>query len=123
MNMTRKILLVTQNKELADYVRISALTLTKLNVQVELIISDSLEIINKNLSDQNLDSVFLDLDFEVQSPLEIIRDVRTNESSKTKKIVAFHSGEINRDEVFSAGCDSIMKTDEFKRIAANLLQF
>lgn len=123
MNMTRKILLVTQNKELAEYVRISALTLTKLNVQVELVITDNIDEIQKNSADQNLDSIFLDLDFNVKSPLEIIRDVRTSQSSKTKKIVGFHSGEINRDEVFSAGCDSIMKTDEFKRIAANLLQF
>ena len=121
--MTRKILLVTQNKELAEYVRISALTLTKLNVQVELVITDNIDEIQKNSADQNLDSIFLDLDFTIQSPLEIISNVRSNESSKTKKIVGFHSGEINRDEVFSAGCDSIMKTDEFKRIAANLLQF
>lgn len=123
MNMTRKILLVTENKEISEYVRISALTLTKLNVQVELVISDNLEEIKKNSIDQNLDNIFLDLDFTKKDALEIIREVRSNPLSGKKKIVAFYMGERDREEIFKAGCDSIMRTDEFKRIAANLLQF
>ena len=123
MNMTRKILLVTENKEVSEYVRISALTLTKLNVQVELVISDNLAVIEKNTTDQNLDSIFLDLDFTKTDTLELIKNVRSNELSKKKKILCFYTGERNRDEIFEAGCDSIMGTDEFKRVAANLLQF
>lgn len=123
MNMTRKILLVTENKEISEYVRISALTLTKLNVQVELIISDNLAVIEKNATDQNLDTIFLDLDFTKTEPLELIRNVRSNELSKKKKILCFYNGEINRDEVFKAGCDSIMEAAEFKRVVSNILQF
>lgn len=123
MNMTRKILLVTENKEVSEYVRISALTLTKLNVQVELVISDNLAVIEKNSMDQNLDTIFLDLDFTKADALELIRNVRSNEFSKKKKILCFYNGERNRDEIFEAGCDSIMTTAEFQRVAANLLQF
>lgn len=123
MNMTRKILLITENKEVSEYVRISALTLTKLNVQVELIISDELEVIKKNSSDQNLDTIFLDMDFKKQSPMDIIKGVRSKEESKKKKILVFHTGVINRDEVFAAGCDSIMEAGEFKRVVSNILQF
>lgn len=123
MNMTRKILLVTENKEISEYVRISALTLTKLNVQVELVITDDLEQIRKNSVDQNLDSIFLDLEFSKMNDLDLIKEIRSNEQSKRKKILCFHGTDINRDEVFKAGCDSIMRTDEFKRVAANLLQF
>jgi len=121
--MTRKILLITDNKEISEYVRISALTLTKLNVQVELIISDELEVIKKNSSDQNLDTIFLDMDFKKENPLTIIKDVRENEMSKKKKILVFYTGEINREEVFKAGCDSIMEAAEFKRVVSNILQF
>ncbi len=123
MNMTRKILLVTENKDISEYVRISALTLTKLNVQVELVISDNLDEIKKNSTDQNLDSIFLDLDFTKKDGLELIKEIRSNEQSKKKKILCFYNGERERDEIFKAGCDSIMRTDEFKRVAANLLQF
>ena len=123
MNMTRKILLVTENKEIYEYVRISALTLTKLNVQVELIISDNLAVIEKNATDQNLDTILLDLEFTKTEPLELIRNVRSDELSKKKKILCFYSGEINRDEVFNAGCDSIMEAAEFKRVVSNILQF
>ena len=121
--MTRKILLVTENKGLSEYVRISALTLTKLNVQVELVISDDLAEIRKNSTDQNLDSIFLDLDFTKTDALELIREIRSNGLSKKKKILCFYNGERERDEIFKAGCDSVMRTDEFKRVAANLLQF
>lgn len=123
MNMTRKILLVTENKELSEYVRISALTLTKLNVQVELVISYDLEQIRKNSVDQNLDSIFLDLDFTKTNALDLVKEIRNNELSKKKKILCFYNGERDRDEIFKAGCDSVMRTDEFKRVAANLLQF
>lgn len=123
MNMTRKILLVTENKDISEYVRISALTLTKLNVQVELVISDDLEVIKKNSVDQNLDSIFLDMDFTKTDALGLIREIRSNELSKKKKILCFYNGERDRDEIFKAGCDSVMRTDEFKRVAANLLQF
>ncbi len=121
--MTRKILLVTENKELSEYVRISALTLTKLNVQVELVISEDLEQIRKNSLDQNLDSIFLDLDFSKTNSIELIKEIRNNELSKKKKILGFYNGERDREEIFKAGCDSIMGTDEFKRVAANLLKF
>jgi len=121
--MTRKILLVTENKDISEYVRISALTLTKLNVQVELVISDDLEVIKKNSVDQNLDSIFLDMDFTKTDALGLIREIRSNELSKKKKILCFYNGERDRDEIFKAGCDSVMRTDEFKRVAANLLQF
>jgi hypothetical protein len=82
-----------------------------------------MEVVRKNSVDQNLDSIFLDLDFSKADAIELIKEVRNNELSKKKKILCFYNGERDRDEIFKAGCDSIMRTDEFKRVAANLLQF
>ncbi|HQY51009.1 MAG TPA: hypothetical protein PK294_03285 [Ignavibacteria bacterium] len=118
---TKKILLVTSDKELSGIVKISALTLTKLNCQVE--IRESFEFEDTiNLSkEENLDMIIIDADNKELNILKLIEEIRSYEESSSKKIMTVFSDEIDRDEFFKAGCDSIMTKEEFKRVINNIL--
>ncbi|HQY21850.1 MAG TPA: hypothetical protein PLX80_13495 [Ignavibacteria bacterium] len=118
---TKKILLVTSDKELSGIVKISALTLTKLNCQVE--IRESFEFEDTiNLSkEENLDMILIDADNKELNILKLIEEIRSYEESSSKKIMTVFSDEIDRDEFFKAGCDSIMTKEEFKRVINNIL--
>lgn len=118
---TKKILLVTSDKELSGIVKISALTLTKLNCQVE--IRESFEFEDTiNLSkEENLDMIIIDADNKELNILKLIEEIRSYEESSSKKIMTVFSDKIDRDEFFKAGCDSIMTKEEFKRVINNIL--
>ena len=117
---TKKILLVTSDKELSGIVKISALTLTKLNCQVE--IGESFEFEDTlNLSkEENLDMIIIDADKNLNA-LKLINEIRSHKESSSKKVMTVFSDEIDRDEFFKSGCDSIMTKEEFKRVINNIL--
>jgi len=123
--MTRKALLVTEDSNLRQFVEISAMTLTKLNCQVELISSFAFNECIKISGESNLDLILLDLGLSSFSAIDYIEKIRKSGNSKDKKIIAF-SDEINntdKNRIFSSGCDSIMSKDEIKLTINNLLQY
>lgn len=118
---TKKILLVTTDKELSGILKISALTLTKLNCQIE--ICESFEYKDTlNLSkEENLDMIIIDADNKEINTVKLICEIRVNIESTSKKVMTIFSEEIDREQYFKAGCDSIMKKEEFKRVINNIL--
>lgn len=120
---TRKILLVSADRDLTGVIKVSALTLTKLNCQI------SIDEVNKfkeavELSQAvNLDLIVIDNDIQGIDTLELLKEIRKNHDSKNKKIIVLYSGPVKRKEVFNAGCDSIMSKEEFKRVVNNVLVF
>lgn len=118
---TKKILLVTSDKELTGIVKISALTLTKLNCQVE--IGESLEYGDTlNLSkEENLDMIIIDADNKELNAVKLIDEIRSHKESSSKKVMTVYSDKIDKDEFFRSGCDSIMTKEEFKRVINNIL--
>ena len=120
---TKQILLISSDKNLSEIVKISALTLTKLNCQVSLDnTGDHKEALEKSRP-VNLDLIIIDNDAEDIDSLKLISEIRKEISTKSKKIILIYSGSINRDDVFKAGCDSIMSKEEFKRVVNNVLVF
>jgi CheY-like chemotaxis protein len=123
--MTRKALLITQDKDLKKFIEISAMTLTKLNCQAELKSTLDFKEALQIAREDNLDLIFLDLDLQVFSPLGLIEEIRSESKSKDKKIIAFSEVNpiSNRDEIFKSGCDSVMSKSELKMVVNNLLQY
>ena len=119
---TRKILLVTSDKDLSGIVKISALTLTKLNCQVSIEESSGFDEVLKKSNEENLDMIIADADHLSLNIPELINEIRNGNIPSIKKIMTVYSGEIIKDEYFKAGCDSIMSKDEFKRVVNNILQ-
>ncbi len=120
---TKKILLFSEDKDLTEIIKISALTLTKLNCQVSLENTADYNYAVERSRDSNLDLIILDNDLENVDLIKLIQEVRKDAGSKNKKIILLYSGSVNRDEIFKAGCDSIMTKEEFKRAANNILVF
>jgi DNA-binding NarL/FixJ family response regulator len=120
---TRKILLISSDKELNGIVRISALTLTKLNCQISISETDIPETALKESSSANLDLIIIDLDQNLFEPLNLIRQIRNGNSSGVKKILSVFSENADRDAIYEAGCDSIMSKSEFKKVVNNILRF
>lgn len=118
---TKKILLVTSDKELSDIVKISALTLTKLNCQVE--IGESFEYEDTlNLSnEENLDMIIIDADNKNLNAVKLIDEIRSHKESTSKKVMTVYSDKIDKNEFFNSGCDSVMTKEEFKRVLNNIL--
>jgi hypothetical protein len=112
--MTRKILMISSDREFRDYLNIVTLTITKLNHQITF---------TDDVNDIYTDFILLDLDDDFEGKLELIKKFRGEGVQPNKKIISVKS-EITdevREKVFSAGCDSIMKKSEFKSAANNIL--
>ena len=120
---TRKILVISPDKDLISIIKISALTLTKLNCQVSIEEDSDYESALSNSSAVNLDLIIIDNDLTEIDSLKLLNEIRNNRSSKNKKIIYLFSGKVNKEEVFKAGCDSIMSKEEFKRVVNNILVF
>ena len=120
---TRKILLVSADKDLMSIIRISALTLTKLNCQISIDETSEYESAAQKTGAVNLDLIIVDNDMNKKETADFVKRIRHDQNSKTKKIICLYSDSIDRDEIFKAGCDSIMTKDEFKRVANNVLVF
>jgi len=120
---TRKILVVSSDTELNGIIKISALTLTKLNCQVSITETAVQETALKESGVVNLDLIIIDLDEKKFDPLILIKDIRSNGDSKIKKIISVYSDKADKDEIYKAGCDSIMSKSEFKKAVNNILKF
>jgi DNA-binding response OmpR family regulator len=123
MAKTKKILIISSGKELIDYFKISSLTLTKLNCQIEInAVSDFDEALKLSKA-KNLDLILLDLEIKNFSAGDILKEIRNDPESKSKKIIGFYSGEIDKAKFHQSGCDSIMIKAELMRNAVNILQY
>jgi len=114
--MTRKILLVSEDKEFKDFIKIATLTLTKLNHQIT---------ITEDLKDGHVDWMIVDMDMNQEENFKTILATRKSESNGNIKIVAVVTqltDEI-RTRLFKSGCDSIMTKKEFQLAANNILIF
>ncbi len=118
---TKKVLIMSEDKEIMGIVRISALTLTKLNCQISVLEEHSNDGVLENSVSPDLDLIIIDTDKAHSEAVSLIKEVRTQEGSAKKKILLIHSSDIDKDAFFKAGCDSIMKKDEFKRVVNNIL--
>ncbi|MDQ3021437.1 MAG: hypothetical protein M3R36_12840 [Bacteroidota bacterium] len=120
---TKSILLISSDKDLIEVIKISALTLTKLNAQVTIEDTLDYETAIQKSKNVNLDLILIDNDVESIDPIKLVSEFRADLNSKNKKIICLYSNSINRDEIFKAGCDSIMSKEEFKRVVNNVLVF
>ncbi|HMS33041.1 MAG TPA: hypothetical protein PKC91_03055 [Ignavibacteria bacterium] len=120
---TRKILIVSSDKDLISIIKISALTLTKLNCQVSIEEVSDFENAVKSSSAVNLDLIITDNDLSETDLIKLLTEIRKNSGAKNKKIICLYSETVNREEIFKAGCDSIMSKVEFKRVVNNVLVF
>lgn len=110
--MTRRIVLLTKDNNFKSFVNISALTLTKLNYQVD--ISESIR--------QDADLIIID--FDNSENTEILKSIRKDPEFKNKKIFGVISDFKHKsDEIFKAGCDSLMSKKEFERAGNNVLMY
>jgi len=118
---TRNVLLITSDKGLSGFVKISALTLTKLNVQVSIEeANDYVSAVQKSRP-EIIDMIIIDEVIENVDHIMLIREIRKNTASKNKKIIMLYSNRVNKEEIFNAGCDSLMSKEEFKRVVNNIL--
>ncbi|MEO8664026.1 MAG: hypothetical protein ABI462_00905 [Ignavibacteria bacterium] len=118
---TRHVLLITQDKELSGIVKISALTLTKLNAQVTIDEASEYDAAVERSKPVLIDLIIIDGDIATIDPVRLIDEIRNNTGSDNKKIILLYSTPLNREEIFKAGCDSIMSKNEFKRAVNNIL--
>ena len=112
--MTRKVLLVSNDKEFKDFINIATLTLTKLNHQIT---------ITDNKSDGHIDWMVVDMDNEYN--FGFIVATRNSELNKKIKIVSVVTAitDETKERLFKSGCDSIMTKKEFLAAANNILIF
>lgn len=114
--MTRKVLLVSNDKGFKDFIQIATLTLTKLNHQIT---------ITEDLKDGHIDWMIIDMDTDVEMNIQFILSSRKSETNRKIKIVSVLT--VITDEMknilFKSGCDSIMTKKEFQTVANNILIF
>ncbi len=120
---TKSVLLVSSDKDLIGIIKISALTLTKLNCQVNIEDTADHQQAYQHSKVLNLDLIIIDLDEKSYDPIQLIKKIRKDPESKSKKIISVYSDKTNKDEVYKAGCDSIMSKEELKKVVNNILQF
>jgi hypothetical protein len=109
--MTRRIVLLTDDKSFKSFVDISALTLTKLNYQVDISTSIS----------QDADLIIID--FDNSENIKVLKSLRKDPGYKNRKIFGVISDIKNSEEIFRAGCDSLMSKKEFERAGNNILMY
>lgn len=119
---TRRILLVTNDGDLKGNVKISAMTLTKLNCQVTIDeVADLKEALSISAS-PDVDMVIVDAVGRLNEASGLISSIRNGAGSRTKKIIALCGSDEYRQEIFNAGCDSIFTKEEFRKAMNNILQ-
>jgi hypothetical protein len=109
--MTRRIVLLTNDSNLENFVKVSALTLTKLNYQV-----DIFKEIKKDID-------LIILDFDNPENLKILKKVRKDDALKNKKIVGVITIVKDKKIFFENGCDSVMTKKEFEVAGNNIIMY
>ncbi|KAA0209934.1 MAG: hypothetical protein OZ913_06660 [Ignavibacteriaceae bacterium] len=121
---TRRILAISSNDELISFIKIKALTLTKLNHQITVeFISEVDDLVQKS-SEENSAMVIIDLAFI--HALDAIVAIRSNSSSTTMKIIGISPVEFSKEQkskIFKSGCDSIMTLLEFHTAIDNIFKY
>ncbi|HCA42673.1 MAG TPA: hypothetical protein DEP28_05400 [Bacteroidetes bacterium] len=122
--MTRRIINLSENNSLSEILRITALTLTKLNHQVTYELYDNdLEFI-KRAGDENINLILVDLEYGKTDVLDVIKKIRKSPDSSHKKITGYYTLKSEqKNPAFEAGCDSVMSAEELKLISNNLFSF
>lgn len=120
---TKKILLITSDSELNGIIKISALTLTKLNCQVSIIEAVDIESAMTESASSDLSFIILDLDINNFDAADFIKKIRANTGTAGKKIISVYSGLVDLKKFHSAGCDSIMSKEEFRKVVVNILKY
>ncbi len=109
--MTRRIAFFTNDCSFESFVKTTALTLTKLNYQIDIF----------NEIKEDIDLVILD--FDNPENIDVIKSTRNNPNLKNKKIVGVISEITDKKIYFEAGCDSIMTKKEFEVAGNNILMY
>lgn len=109
--MTRRIVLITQDRDFEMLIKMSSLTLTKLNYQV-----DIFQEVRKDID-------LLIIDFDTQANRDIVKSIRTNPEFRNKKIVGVATALTDKKVFFDCGCDSVMTKKEFATVADNILMY
>jgi CheY-like chemotaxis protein len=114
--MTRKVLLVSDDKGFKDFIHIATLTLTKLNHQIT---------ITEDKRDGHIDWMIVDMDTDTEENFAFILESRKSELNQKRKIVSVLTAitDETRESLFKSGCDSIMTKKEFQAVANNILIF
>ncbi|MBL8006184.1 MAG: response regulator [Ignavibacteria bacterium] len=120
---TKKVILFSSDRELTGIIKISALTLTKLNCQVSITETVIPESVIKELKVSYPDLIIIDLDEKKSDAADLIKKIRTEKSAGARKILSLYTLTADKEEIYKAGCDSIMSKDEFKKVVNNILQF
>jgi hypothetical protein len=110
--MTRRIVLLTNDDNFKSFVTISALTLTKLNYQIDI------------SSDISQDADLIIIDFDSSENLDLLKSLRQDPRYENRKIFGVITDFKNKsDEIFKSGCDSLMSKKEFERAGNNILMY
>jgi hypothetical protein len=109
--MTRRIVLITKDSEFDNFIKITALTLTKLNYQVDIF---------RELR-KDIDLVIID--FDSPESIDIVKSIRENPELKNKKIVGVATALTDKKVYFDCGCDSVMSKKEFEPAANSILMY
>ena len=114
--MTRKILIVTEDREFKGFIETATLTLTKLNHQITL---------TEDKNDGHLDWIIIDMDTQMEENFDFIDMTRKAGRNANIKIVAVMAEitEAIKMRLFEKGCDSVMRKKEFIAAANNILIF
>jgi CheY-like chemotaxis protein len=114
--MTRKVLLVSNDKDFKDYINVATLTLTKLNHQIT---------ITDDKNDGHIDWMIVDMDTIAEENFEFLLATRKSELNQKLKIVCVLTSVTDemRTRLFKSGCDSILTKKEFLAAANNILIF
>jgi hypothetical protein len=109
--MTRRIALLTKDSRFESFIKTIALTLTKLNYQVD--------IFSEVKSD--IDLVIMDFDYEEN--ISALKEIRKNPSLENKKIIGIVTDDKNKKILFESGCDAVMTKKEFEVVGDNILMY
>ncbi|MBI5403052.1 MAG: hypothetical protein HY959_06600 [Ignavibacteriae bacterium] len=109
--MTRRVVLITQDSDFEMLIKMSSLTLTKLNYQV-----DIFQEIRKDID-------LIIIDFDIKENFDLVKSIRANPEFKNKKIVGVATALTDKKIFFDCGCDSVMSKKEFAPAADNILMY
>ncbi len=114
--MTRKILLITTDDNTEGFLKVSALTITKLNHQITF---------SDNDKEKDFDLIIIDFDENFEERIMKLKKYRESDCFRNKKILGIHTdiSEEKQKEIFLNGCDSIMKKSELYQAVDNVIIF